>query len=152
MMSGCGLFRYDLTRGLKPFETGYCVFIGLNPSTADALKDDPTIRRCVKFALRERCSRLVMLNLYAFRATDPKFLKYCGYQVGPENDRIIAHYMSIAKVAIAAWGVNAEPERAKAVLQAHPNLMCLGTTKEGHPRHPLYVRADAELVPFMEQT
>lgn len=120
------------------------VFIGLNPSTADENKDDPTIRRCIGFAKRFGFDGVVMLNLFAFRATLPEVMKAAPNPVGPHNDAVIKSYLG--NTFIAAWGVHGSfLGRDREVSAMIPELFCLGTTKEGHPRHPLYLKNDAEL-------
>jgi hypothetical protein len=151
-ISDCGTYRYALTRhwGAEPSLR----FVMLNPSTADAALDDPTIRRCIGFARREGFGGLVVLNLYAYRATDPKALLTCADPVGPGNDDMLRAHMrssvGVARPVVAAWGTNARVDRVKQVLDLCPEVdwRCLGTTKDGHPRHPLYVRGDQPLVPL----
>jgi hypothetical protein len=132
------------------------VFVMLNPSTADGLVDDPTIRRCIGFAKREGATSMHVLNLYALRATNPKELLTHPNPVGAGNDeclRGVARYHDRFRTVVA-WGANkmVTPERVAvltdAAKAAGTTLWCLGTTKDGHPRHPLYVRADQPLIPF----
>lgn len=151
-LSACGTYRYEL---LRRWGDGLSLrFVMLNPSTADATVDDPTIRRCVGFARREGFSALTVLNLYAYRSTDPKALLTCPAPIGPVNDDVLWRHLTCARAVrtpvVAAWGTNARPERVRRVLELVPGVAwsCLGTTKEGHPRHPLYVRGDQPLVPF----
>lgn len=161
-LSNCDRFRFTLFRewgehdARLPRKT--FVVIGLNPSTADATKDDATIRRCVNFAEREGCNRLVMLNIFAFRATDPRVM-YAAIE--PEEMRLNNNrYIRIEVMAalqaggkvVAAWGThgahkNRGRDIAKIVLEGLP-LLCFGTTKDGHPKHPLYLPVSAPLVPF----
>lgn len=147
--SECGAYRYWLTRQWNP-ELETLVWIMLNPSTADATQDDPTIRRCMGFARRWGYGGTTVLNLYAYRSTDPKALRSVADPVGPENDETIRGILSGQWLAVAAWGANAERARAHTVAviasRMRCALMCLGTTAAGAPRHPLYVRADAELL------
>lgn len=145
-----GRYRYMLTRVLP--EIGEpLVFCMLNPSTANATQDDPTIRRCVGFALREGAEALIVVNLYARRATKPKDLWAAADPVGCENDDVI-RFLGAGRRVVCAWGSNAKPARVKAVASMLRNqgatLLCLGTTANGSPRHPLYVRADQPLVPY----
>lgn len=141
--SGCGRYRYRLARRWTDSWDLPAVFVMLNPSTADAFVDDPTIRRCVAFAKAWRCRRLIVVNLYALRATDPRELWKVDDPVGPEND---AHLEDAAYTAaryggplVAAWGANAKPERVEQILAIpHMNrLTALGTTLAGAPKHPL---------------
>ncbi len=149
--SPCRAYRYTLTRtwgGTLPL-----VVIGLNPSTADESLDDPTIRRCMAFARSWGHGGLVMLNLFAFRSTDPKGLEAPGLEpVGEDNDRTIVEETKGRRV-LCAWGVHGalfgRAQGVSALLRAHGReLVALGLTKEGHPRHPLYVRGDTLPVPF----
>lgn len=147
VFSPCRTWRYSLKRvwcGGPPL-----VVIGLNPSTADETKDDPTIRRCIGFARREGCGALIMLNLFAFRATDPRVMKAAADPVGPQNDAVTAETCAGRKV-VAAWGHHGRfRERDLAVVRAlgamGVSVLALGTTKDGSPRHPLYVKAEAPL-------
>lgn len=144
-----------------------CQFIGLNPSTADEIDDDNTVRRCKSFARREGCGTLIMTNVFAYRDTDPKGMmnhpKPIGeiirlpftdpeaiqYELGERNDQMLKIVASQCALTIAAWGVFAtHMDRGRAVAKLIPNLMCLGKTKDGHPKHPLYLPSDAELIPF----
>ena len=149
--SPCRTWRYSLTRDVAPLDgEGTCVFVGLNPSTADETQDDPTIRRCIGFARGWGFARLKMVNLYAFRATDPRGLREAEDPIGPENDHVLSVVFGGSDLTVAAWGVHADPERVAAVMAwpLRPRV-CLGLTKGGAPRHPLYVRADTDLAPFM---
>jgi hypothetical protein len=148
-ISSCGRFRYSLLR--RWGEGSTAVFVMLNPSTADASQDDPTIRRCVGFAKREGCGALVVVNLFAFRATSPAYIKAASDPVGPENDNYVMEALIDADgPAIAAWGVHGSyrgRDKALRLLTDVP-LYCLSMTKAGAPGHPLYIRADAPLMPF----
>lgn len=144
-----GDYRYTLTRtwdsSAEPL-----VFILLNPSTADASQDDPTIRRCIGFAKRWAFGGIVVVNLYAYRATKPRDMFAADDPVGPDNDRIIAQVVE-GKTVVAAWGANARRERFGEVLELIPGtarLLALQITKKGHPRHPLYVLGEAQPVPW----
>ena len=129
------------------------LFIMLNPSTADAEKDDPTIRRCMAFAKRELCTELTVINLYALRATNPKELVGSIDPEGPENFKywtyeIERHLMT--GTIVAAWGANRyAPAPMYDTLKKLSPIYCLGKTKGGAPRHPLYVRADQPLEVFL---
>lgn len=152
IISDDGVYRYSLARW---WDTSLPrdLWIMLNPSTADAAKDDRTIRRCIGFSRSWGSGGLVVVNLYGYRATDPDDLfaaQKAGVDViGPENDGWIrAHLATERGYVIAAWG--ATGARAWKVRQyaklAGQTLTCLGTTKNRQPRHPLYVRADTPLV------
>ena len=126
------------------------MFVGLNPSTADEVENDPTIRRCVNYSKRWGYGSLCMVNLFAFRATKPQVMKKHASPVGKENDRWLAELANGAEVVVAAWGANGtHMKRDQAVMRLLAGkLLCLGKTKDGHPRHPLYVKADGIPYPF----
>lgn len=155
-ISPCQQYRYVLTREPRPGFTpskGRVLFIMLNPSTADAALDDPTIRRCKNFAELWGCAGIMVGNLYAFRATKPKDLWTAADPVGPDNDVWLRRQLFAAGLIVCAWGANAKPDRVNsftklAVDELGFNLYCLGTTKDGSPRHPLYVRNDQPLIPW----
>lgn len=148
VLSADGQYRYELTRRWDN-STSTLTFVMLNPSTADASIDDPTIRRCIGFAQSAGFGGLRVLNLYAFRATQPKDMFRAIDPVGPENDSYISGLFAGSTV-IAAWGANARPDRVRQVrrLLANQRILCLGVTKDGHPKHPLYVPAAQPFVPF----
>lgn len=146
ILSDCERYRYLLGREWADGPTA--VFVMLNPSTADALHDDPTIRRCIGYAQAWDCGALMVANLYAWRATDPDDLWTADDPVGPEND---AHLYAAAHIAaesggplVGAWGANAKADRIAAVLNlpGMDRLTALAVTKAGQPRHPLYLKAD----------
>ncbi len=151
VISDCGRYRYVLQRSLGGFLRWHrpMLFIMLNPSTADAMVDDPTIRRCISFAKREGMTHLTVVNLFALRATDPRELELAHDPVGPENDRHLEEQVGKHRngSVVAAWGAHEfAKRRAAAVLAKFGPLHCLGLTKAGHPRHPLYVKGDQPLV------
>lgn len=151
IISKCGQYRYRLERPGDLMATrGPAVFIMLNPSTADATEDDATIRRCRRFAESWGCNGIVVVNLYALRATDPRELWQHAAAIGPRNDQHLRNAVTGAGEVICAWGANARQDRVLAVTEilraVGAALRCLGTTKHGAPRHPLYVRADTKLV------
>lgn len=146
--------RYWLTRRWSPGPL--CVFVMLNPSTADAFRNDPTVKRCLDFARRENCGALTVLNIFAVRSTDPAALYGHPDPIGPHNDRFIDLCTQQADLVVAAWGVHgAYLDRGRLVaaglVEHEVRPMCLGTTSAGFPRHPLYVRANTPLVPYGER-
>jgi hypothetical protein len=148
-ISPCCQYRYTLTRRFSG-DAREALFIMLNPSTADAIQDDPTIRRCLGFAAREGCGQLTVVNLFAFRATRPEDLIKAADPVGPVNDRYLADQIRTHResggLIVAAWGAHDFARmRAREVAKRGP-FHCLGMTKAGDPRHPLYVRGDQPLV------
>lgn len=121
------------------------LFVGLNPSTADAHHDDATVRRCVGFGKRWGFDGLILVNLFAYRSTNPAALLCSLDPVGPANDRWIRRVSSEAKLTVAAWGARgAYLDRDQTVLELLHKPHCLGTTQRGHPRHPLYLPQKAE--------
>lgn len=151
VISDCGRFRYRLIRRWGDGPT--CTFIMLNPSTADAEADDPTIRRCIGFAKREGCGAIRVENLFAFRATKPdEMFKHRTTAVGDQRFLYDAALEADGPV-IAAWGGDARIGRRAdvvlAIFREHGVVpMCLGRTKSGAPRHPLYLKSDAPLTPL----
>jgi hypothetical protein len=147
-IAGGGRYRYELERRWGPGEP--LVWVMLNPSTADAFQDDPTIRRIVRFTVDACHNALLVVNLYALRATDPALMLSDPNRVGPLNDKVLARARHRGPI-VAAWGAGAQPARVFDVLEgplAGVHVSCLGTTKKGHPRHPLYVPADQPLTPY----
>ena len=154
VISACGRYRYLLTRQVGP-GSRTATFIMLNPSTADASINDATIRRCIGFARRWGCGRLAVLNLFAFRATDPADMKRAEDPVGPENRAWFDRTLSDAGEGpvVCGWGVHGEHAgQDQTVLgwlaEIGVRSLALGLTKEGHPKHPLYLPKAAELAPF----
>lgn len=156
-ISPCGQYRYYLTRiwdlSLPPM-----IFVMLNPSTADAQTDDPTIRRCIGFAKREGCGAILVVNLSPFRATNPKEMR--KHITGSEAWKFNQAHQRIAlanahvkngKVVLAWGGHDAAGPFVAAFfenirdIENKPQVYCLGRTSYGAPRHPLYVRADQPL-------
>ena len=148
--SPCRTWRYALTRRWLDNTEGVA-FLMLNPSTADAFMLDPTLRRCKSFATAWGYGAMLILNCFALRSTDPRGLKTHPDPVGPDNDAVITEWLGrLSGPVIAAWGVHATyqgraAQVAELVHAAGRELMCLGTTKDGHPRHPLYVPAATDL-------
>ena len=144
------VYRYHLWRTWAPGPR--LVVIGLNPSTADETVDDPTIRRCLGFARSWGLVGLDMLNLFAFRATDPRGLRSAKDPVGPHNIRTLLQFVGVGApelVVLAAWGANtlARP-RGVALARMCPRLVCLARNADGSPKHPLYARGDSSYRPW----
>lgn len=165
-VSACGRYRYTLTRDWSSDATGSgkgrVLFVMLNPSTADAAQDDPTIRKCVGFAQRWGYTSVEVVNLFAWRATKPADLvaRMMSYDVeGVENDGHIYDALKRAWLVVAAWGEaggtmrhgNAKPRWVRVlnlIQQSNRRLVALKLSKDGHPWHPLYVPYDVTPVPF----
>ena len=144
VLSADGKYRYRLWRTIGPGPMGTVVFVMLNPSTSDASADDPTICKCRGYARSWGFQRLEVVNLFAWRATNPKELPEVDDPIGPENDRAILGRCTGAEWVIAAWGSDKfATARARDVTRmltgAGIYLRCLRRSKDGNPWHPLYV-------------
>lgn len=146
IISECGHYRYLLQRSWDAQRQAVC-FIMLNPSTADAEQDDPTIRRCLGFAKSWGFGQLEVVNLFAVRATDPAVLKKAGDLVGSDNDEQILNSARVCSLVVCAWGNHGKTRgRSAAVLkllkdnQITPHA--LRVSKTGEPAHPLYLKGD----------
>lgn len=151
LFSPCGHYRYRLTRVWD--DRPPLVFVMLNPSRADAEIDDPTMRRCIGFAERLGFGGMTALNLFAWRTPYPPDLRAVADPVGPDNDMHLMDAMRSGRTIVAAWGVHgalAGRDRMFRALawEVGAPLSCLGITKDGHPRHPLYLRNSHSLAEF----
>lgn len=152
------LYRYTLTR---EWADGPCVgFLMFNPSTATATQDDPTIRKCIGFARKWGYGRMVVLNLYAIRSSDPRAVSRMGTSaVGPVNDFWIAKAMKEAREIIFAWGcaqhapdIERRIQRVMSlqlISQESVKINCLGYRQDNHPRHPLMLKYTTPREPFV---
>jgi hypothetical protein len=156
VISLCGRFRYELRRvwdkALPPFAAGM-----LNPSIADAEIDDPTIIRILSRARASGCGSLIVWNLGAGRATNPKDWVRMSDPIGPENDTHIKSALSECRerdgIAFVGWGahgtfMNRNHNALRIAAEVGVQFKCLGITRGGQPRHPLYIGAWQPLVPF----
>ena len=160
LLSEDGLYRWSLLREWRGYEDAMTLpsvaFVMINPSKADAFDDDPTIRRCVGFANSWGYHRLEVYNLFAWRATDPAELLDVEDPVGPENDSHL-RAACLCDMVVVGWGCASKipfnrdkqvTQLLKENLPAGRQLYCLGHTKKGHPRHPLFVPADTVPIVF----
>lgn len=146
-------YRYTLWRWWRPMSSvpvpsRMVAFIGLNPSTADATNNDPTVTRCVNFARHWDYDGMVMLNLFAYRATDPKVMKAQQKPIGASNNQAIRDVSQRAGLVVCCWGTHGEyRDRGFEVADMLVNLRLhhLGLTKGGQPKHPLYLKSDTPL-------
>jgi len=149
--SPCRLYRYTLWREWEA-SLPYTMFIGLNPSTADETKDDPTIRRCIEFSKSFGHGSLCMTNLFAWRDTKPENMKLAKDPIGPENNDWLEASASAAGVVIAAWGKHGafmgRGVFVKGLIRPWAMLMCLRTNKDGSPEHPLYLPKTLTPIPY----
>lgn len=156
--SPCGTWRYSLVRVWGRDSGPVVAFIGMNPSSADELHDDRTVRRCIGFARDWGYAGMVMLNTWAVRGTDPAHLEAVTDPVGPENDEALAMYTASdletkrgtvhpVGLVVAAWGAigsrrvagRVRGEDVTELVTRYRDLYCLGQTRGGQPRHPLYL-------------
>lgn len=158
ILSPCGLYRYRLERDLGGLISGPTVaWIMVNPSTADATADDPTIRKVIGFSQRMGARRIIVGNLFAFRATDIKALRTAADPVGPDGDQHLWQIMAAAGRIVVAWGPCAKlPKDLRrrwrevvdiAELRGLP-LFCIGTAGDGHLLHPLMPSYDRPILPW----
>ena len=165
VFSACGRFRYQLDIPLNTQQSlfsselkgGRCIFLMLNPSTADQNVNDPTVRRVVQYARDWGFSDVTVLNLFAFRSTDPDKLLELGLAnaIGPKNDRYIEKVIAKSSRIVVAWGRTFQQEevfreRVRSVIRmlAHKTVLTLGLNDDGSPKHPLYVEKSAVPRPF----
>lgn len=141
--SDCEKYRYSLTRvwgeGAKRV-----LFVMLNPSTATEMQNDPTVERCERRARALGFGAFRVTNIFAWRDTDPRNMRAASDPTGPENDNAILDGVAWADTIVAAWGTHgAHLSRGQEVSQllqrTGRELQCLGLTKDGHPKHPLYI-------------
>lgn len=145
--SECRRYRYTLARDLDPLgmAKGIAVFCGANPSVANEQRSDPTCTREMNFTRALGYRRYVKVNAFALVSTDPKPMRAHPEPVGPDNDDWIILAANLADIFIAAWGVLGKHRgRHHELMHMLPRpIYCLGVTKDGLPRHPLYLRGDA---------
>lgn len=143
-ISADGLYRYALWRRWS--EGPVVTWVMLNPSTADGETDDNTIRRCVGFARDWKCGGIEVVNLFAFRATEPALALRAENPYGPENDGVLRETFKRSGMVVAAWGERGSyRNRDQQVLAIARDagvrvVYCLGLTQGKAPRHPLYIR------------
>ncbi len=153
LFSPCGRYRYTLTRQFVFGKREQVCFVGLNPSTADAERDDPTIRRCRGYAFAWGFDRMVMLNLFAYRSTDPDALRLQEDPVGEDNDRHLRKVSRESELTVIAWGVRGDYlGRDQAVLPLLKDPHYLKLTRDGHPQHPLYLKKGLRPKLYSERT
>jgi hypothetical protein len=137
-MSPCGTYRYALWRRWAPGPQ--VLFVMLNPSTADQTRDDPTIRRCIGFAARWGFGAVAVGNLFAYRTSSPRVLRRAPHPVGRANDRWLGRLAAESSRVIAAWGNEGTLlGRDAEVRELLSPLYALALTRQGQPRHPLYL-------------
>jgi len=156
-ISECGQYRYRLWRdGWDGDDARSCLFVMLNPSTADATDDDPTIRKCVGFCKRWGYGMLTVVNLFSFRSTKPRGLLGLADPVGEATDVFIREEAECACRIVFAWGSHTEVKSllsaraftVRRMLGGHAKkTVTLGRCKDGNPRHPLMLPYNLEPAP-----
>lgn len=146
-------YRYTLWREWDMFNPTYLQVVGLNPSTADEVKNDPTVRRCIDFGKQWGFGALCMTNLFGFRATNPNVMILQDDPVGSANDEWLCAVARGAGMVLAAWGVlgghlEQDLNVCDLLRSQGGELYCLGLTKDGYPRHPLYVPKNRAPMPY----
>lgn len=143
--SDCRRYRYKLWRIWDPSRPP-CLFLMLNPSTADETENDPTVERCERRARQMGFGGLIVCNLFACRATDPQVMKQARDPVGPDNDRAILDAVAEAGMVVCGWGEHGqhrdrsvEVVKMLAASAAREKLHYLRLNRSGEPQHPLYL-------------
>ena len=156
LFSPCNRYRYTLWREWDEkwkITDGQVLFIMLNPSTADAQVLDPTVRRCLGYAMDWGFKRMMVANLFALRSTDPAALRQEQDPVGPDNDLAISVGAATSTLVVAAWGTHGtlkgRDQTVIEIIRKWKDLYCLTLTKEGIPGHPLYLKKDLKPALFM---
>jgi len=148
-ISECGQYRYFLSRVWDESKPGV-LWIMLNPSTADHVENDNTIRRCITFSQDLGAGHLGVVNLFALRSKNPDDLKIAEDPVGPENDKAILAKLNEYTTIIAGWGTKGSylgrNQQVIDLIKSNTTLHCLKRTKHGHPQHPLYVPRKIDLI------
>lgn len=150
LISECGKYRYWLSRQWNE-AAPFLFFIMLNPSTADDVENDATIRRCIGFAKRDGFGGIWVENLFSLRTSKPKELLLSADPVGPEGNTYFSRLYAVSSPVIFAWGAWQHLNgRDQAIMKMFEgcDIRHLGLTKGGHPRHPLYIPADQPLLPW----
>jgi len=142
VISADKIYRYELRR-IWDDSKSFVMFIGLNPSTADEANDDPTITRCINYARAWGYGGLIMANLFAFRSTDPSQLRMTPEPIGAENNSYLSKLQDEVAMIVVAWGNHGSLfNRGNEVIKMLKNPHFLEMSKEGQPKHPLYLKAD----------
>lgn len=141
--SDCERYRYSLTRMWQPAGRRV-LFVMLNPSTANEVQNDPTVERCERRARHLGYGAFSVTNIFAWRATDPRDMRAAADPIGPANDAALIEGAAWSDDIIAAWGVHGAhrgrgPEVAGLLSTLNTPVFHLGLSKDGHPKHPLYL-------------
>ena len=149
VFSDCRKYRYVLWRMWNE-HMPIAMIIGLNPSTADQTRNDPTITRCINFSRSWGYGGVCVTNLFGFRATAPTELKAHHDPIGKENDAWVHEMAKGAAITVAAWGNHGKfLNRSLELLPSLEQLHCIKMNKSGEPAHPLYLKAELKPVPMI---
>ncbi len=156
LFDATGRYRYRLGRRWQS-SGGQVTFIMLNPSRANALADDPTLRACIQFAQRWQYSSLTVVNLFGYCTPHPTELKAASDPIGPENDGYVIKAVEQAEQVVLAWGnwggFGGRDRAILSLLKHHSQkLSYLQLNRSGHPRHPLYIKRDTPLQQYRHVT
>lgn len=149
ILSDCGQYRYSLSRSWGDSKK-FVLFIGLNPSIADASIDDPTVRRLIGFCKIWGYDSLAIGNLFAYRATDPSDMMSADNPIGIDNDEVIMELARAADKIVFCWGslggYNDRSMLLANILKPFNSKVCVfGHNKNGEPKHPLYLSYKTKL-------
>lgn len=154
VISDCERYRYRLTR-IWDESLPIVYWIMLNPSTADGLLDDPTIRRVVGFSERAGYGGVMIINLFAWRSTTPSYIKYIvdlgdpREAIGPENHKYLEEALYSGCTVVAGWGNHGKlANRGREIKNMFPDLKTLRVSKNGYPSHPLYLPNKLEFIGY----
>lgn len=147
-------YRYRLWRIFDPQNQTRVVFVMLNPSTATEEVSDPTVTRCLNFARGWGYGRVDVVNIFAWRSTNPKALSMVDDPVGPYNDDMIVRAVTDVQQVVCAWGLHGDLYgRGRAVQRLlrkiTSQMKCLGLTSRGFPKHPLYLASLTRPMPWL---
>lgn len=144
IFSPCGAYRYALWR-LWDHQKSFIMFVGLNPSLADADSDDPTIRRVKRFAREWGYGGVYVLNLFAYVTPYPQLLFQASHPIGHLNDHYLRFFGGACDEIVFCWGSSDTRGRSEKVMRMFPRARCIQKNKNGSPRHPLYIAAKENL-------
>jgi hypothetical protein len=152
LISNCNRYRYMLGRMWNE-ALPRLIFVMLNPSTADSEKDDRTVIKCIGFAKHNGYGSILIVNIWAYRATKPSNLRAANWDAGPLNDKFLQMVLMSADTVVCAWGINAkrrlEPKRfINSAIALNKPLYALEFTKDGIPSHPLMLSYSCKLTRY----
>ena len=148
VLSKCNKYRYELRRAWNSSKP-QIMFILLNPSTADDIEDDPTIKKCISYTKRLKGGSIVVCNIFSYRSTDPRLMKQHNDPVGPNNDYWIKKNAKESKLIIAGWGKHGSYlGRAEEICRMLPKMHCFKINKDGSPTHFLYLPSNLKPILF----